>query len=97
MVLRLASTTVHPLGRIGLGIGEKGRSYYRIEKHGRGLLRVEGGPELTWIRFKDVDDWISEHARSSYDNTTELGSGDLRRFLHDDMRTTDPFKGWSWD
>ena len=97
MVLRLVSTAVNPLGRIGLGIGEKGRSYYQIEKHGPELLRVEGGPELTWIRFEEVDDWISEHARPSYDNTTDDISGNLRRSLHDNMSTTDPlFKGWSW-
>ena len=100
MVLRLASTAVNPRERIGLGIGKKGRSYYNV-KGIPGVLeplrRVPGGPELTWIRFENVDDWIVKHARRSYDTTTDRMSRDLKSYLPRGMSTTDPLlKGWSW-
>ena len=97
MFLRLASTAVNPSGRIGLGIGEKGRSYYRKWISGRDLHQVHGGRELTWIRFGDVSDWITDHARPNADTSMEGVSSDLWRLLPPVVSTTDPlFEGWSW-
>ena len=96
IVLRLASTAVNPLGRIGLGIGEKGRRYH-TKTPPRGSTRLldlhedQGGPELTWLRLVDVDDWISEHATDAGHETLSLDMPTLRG------GSTDPlFKGWCW-
>ena len=97
MFLRLASTAVNPSGRIGLGIGEKGRSYYQKRISERDLYEVPGGPELTWIRFGEVNDWITEHAKPSAHITGEGLTAELGRLLPPDVSTTDPlFDGWSW-
>ena len=97
MVLRIAFTAINPHGRIGLGMRNKERSYCGLNRHGGELHKVQEGVELTWIHFEDVDDWVVQHARRSYDDTDDSLNMALLSYLSTDVSVTDPLlKGWSW-